>query len=197
MLGPVAPLFQTFLWIVFFVGMLIVFKSQVDRLIRAIIRRVQGGDPLKLGPLEIGSDLKKLDSISVEKEGPESSMESDGPGAQSDWALARTKIYREQRGIFLTHLLFPSKTVGQKYDVFIYLIRHKTSDFSDVDYAEFFLGHMWGDKVFRESSADGMIGFRTSAYGPFLCTCKIFFKDKTSIYLSRYVDFEMERVFQQ
>ena len=71
------------------------------------------------------------------------------------------------------HVLVPSKKPGQKYDVYIYLIKHKTTDMSDIDYAEFFFGHMWGNKVFKESGGNGRIGVSTSAYGPFLCICRV------------------------
>jgi len=78
----------------------------------------------------------------------------------------------------------------------VYLIRHKSNNFEDVSYAEFFFGHYWGNEVFREEPRDGLIGVSTSAYGPFLCTCRVAFKDGHSADLNRYIDFEMGRVFE-
>ena len=58
-------------------------------------------------------------------------------------------------------------------------------------YAEFFLGHMWGNRVFRETPHDGMIGMSTYAYSPFLCICRVHLRDGSVVKLDRYIDFEM------
>jgi hypothetical protein len=36
-----------------------------------------------------------------------------------------------------------------------------------------------------------VFGVRTSAYGAFLCTCRVTFRDRTHVMLWRYIDFEM------
>lgn len=105
------------------------------------------------------------------------------------------KTYIDSRGIFLAHAITPSKVKGQKLDVFIYLIRGGFEDIPDVDSAEFFLGYYWNDQIFNVKNEGGYIGISTSAYAPFLCTCRINFKDGSKAYLNRYIDFEMERVF--
>lgn len=108
-----------------------------------------------------------------------------------DWASERNKIYENSRGYFIAHVLEPSRKEGQKYDIFIYLIRHKSKDYSDVEKAEFFFGHYWGNKIFVASKAGDYIGVRTSAYGPFLTLCRITFKDGTKVTINKYIDFEM------
>jgi hypothetical protein len=120
-----------------------------------------------------------------------------GPFAAADtpdgWSDRRQAIYRQHREVFLTHIIKPSSKPGQTFDVFIYLIRHKSQDFSDLQGAEFFLGRYWENKVFPAVEQDGFIGIATSAYGPFLCVCRVTFADGTQIYLDRYIDFEMQR----
>ncbi len=106
----------------------------------------------------------------------------------------RNGVYKRNAGLFLTHILVPSEKPDQKYDIYIYLIRHKTVDFSDVQKAEFFFGHMWGNEVFCKKPKDGRLGISTSAYGPFLCTCRVHLKGGEIIHLHRYIDFEMERI---
>jgi len=64
-----------------------------------------------------------------------------------------------------------------------------------VKFAEFFFGRYWGNEVFKETAKDGLVGVETSAYGPFLCTCRVHFQDGHISSLSRYIDFEMGRVF--
>lgn len=110
-----------------------------------------------------------------------------------DWNTRRNLVYATHRNIFLTHIIKPSSKPGQIFDVYVYLIRHKREDFSDVLVAEFFLGPYWDNKVFPAVEKDGFIGISTSAYGTFLCTCRVTFKDGTNLDLERYVDFEMQR----
>lgn len=111
------------------------------------------------------------------------------------WADARKHIYSNNRGIFLTHVIKPSGVEGQKYDTFIYLVRHESNDFSDVQYAEFFLGPYWDNLVFKAiEENNGFIGISTSAYGTFLCLCRVIFKDGSQIKIHRYIDFEAEKM---
>jgi hypothetical protein len=105
--------------------------------------------------------------------------------------LERKKIYEDCKSYFLAHIVEPSNKDGQEFDIFIYIIRHKSAHFSDIDKAEFFFGSYWGNKIYEGTKTKDYIGVRTSAYGPFLCTCKITFKNNESITISRYIDFEM------
>lgn len=115
-----------------------------------------------------------------------------------DWTERRTGIYRTNRNVFLAHTLRPSAKKGQEFDIAIYLIPHRSNDpryrredLSDVVRAEFFLGVYWNNRVFDSTSKQGMIGMTTSAYGPFLCLCRVHFDDGESIVMHRYIDFEM------
>ena len=53
------------------------------------------------------------------------------------------------------------------------------------------MGKYWGRQVFR--SIDRATGFliATAAYAPFTCTARVCFSDGATVYLHRYVDFEM------
>ena len=110
-----------------------------------------------------------------------------------EWNARRNAIYTDRRNLFLTHIIRPSSRPGQTFDVFIYLIRHKSEDFSDIRVAEFFLGPHWENKVFPAVEQSGFIGISTSAYGTFLCVCRVTFTDGDHLYLERYIDFEMQR----
>ena len=116
-------------------------------------------------------------------------IKEDGSDA---WNIRRNDVYGASRNLFLTHVIRPSTKPGQEFDVFIYLIRHKSKDLSDVRVAEFFLGPYWGNKIFPAVEQNGFIGISTSAYGTFLCVCRVSFTDNTHIYLSRYIDFETQ-----
>ncbi len=118
-----------------------------------------------------------------------------GPVAETpdEWNVRRNVIYADHRNLFLTHIIRPSSKPGQTFDVFIYLIRHKSDDLSDIQVAEFFLGPYWENKVFPAVESNGFIGISTSAYGTFLCICRVTFQDGAHLYLERYIDFESQR----
>ena len=110
-----------------------------------------------------------------------------------EWNARRNSIYDVHRKVFLTHIIRPSSRPGQTFDVFIYLIRHQSEDISDIRFAEFFLGPYWENRVFPAVQQNGFIGISTSAYGTFLCICRVTFTDGAHVYLERYIDFEMQR----
>lgn len=126
-------------------------------------------------------------------------IESDAPiSTESDSQKKeeyRTKIYAKNKGLFLTHLIYPTRKSGQQFEIYIYLIRHKLDNFSDVEKVEFFFGHMWGNRVYTEKPKNRIIGISTSAYAPFLCTCSVKFKNGEEIVLDRYIDFEISKIY--
>ena len=161
----------------------------------------------------MGEDLHQLTAAGEQSDaeplpGPEREYEDAGIGSgvrpeeQSDmssptaeWNEERNRVYQKHRMLFLTHVIRPSVERGQKYDVFIYLVRHDGEGFEDVEFAEFFLGPYWGNQVFKCSEQNGRIGLPTAAYGTFLCVCWVQMKDGKRIFLNRYIDFEMSRAF--
>lgn len=107
----------------------------------------------------------------------------------ADWNKHRYGRYKSNRDLFLVHSLAPSTKKGQLFDIFIYLQRHKSHDLSDVLDAEFFLGPYWRNQVFAVQNEGGPIGITTSAYGEFLCVCRVKLTDGTDVFLERYINF--------
>lgn len=116
---------------------------------------------------------------------------SSAPGAWSakEWNEHRYGKYKANRDVFLVHSLAPASNPKQLFDIFIYLQRHQSRDLSDVTKAEFFLGPYWKDQVFRVPNKGKPLGIAVSAYGEFLCVCRVTFKDGTNVFLERYVNF--------
>ena len=145
--------------------------------------------------LALGQDLNNLNYVSPQPSKAE--LPAELSGEEHDLATPRgrskerTDIYTKFRRIFLVHVLTPSSKPRQKYDIFIYAMRHKKEDISDIAKAEFFFGKSWGNRIFPGTREGNVIGVATSAYGSFLCTCLITFNDGTQVTLYRYVDFEM------
>lgn len=121
------------------------------------------------------------------------SLRGAAPETTDEWNARRNGVYEKHRNMFLTHVIRPSQKPGQQFDVFIYLVRHKSTDFSDVRVAEFFLGPYWENRVFPAVERDGFIGISTAAYGTFLCICRVAFSDGQHLFLERYIDFESHR----
>jgi hypothetical protein len=180
------PFFQTISWIFFISIILIFFRKPIKILIENLLDRIKKGSSFRAGPIEIGEELTSLQSADK----MQNSVKVGANGVERE--KHRIKIYKANKGLFLTHILVPSKTDGSRYDIYIYLIRHKSKDFSDIAYVEFFFGHMWENKIFKIENKNKTIGIITSAYAPFLCTCCIMFKDGTENELYRYIDFEMK-----
>ena len=190
-LAGYVPFFQTLAWIVLFVVLFIILRVPIASFINTILDRIRSGSSLKAGPIELGEQLKALEYAAPVARA--SKMQRAGQPREDE----RLTIYKHNSGLFLTHIITPSKKPKQKYDIFIYLVRHKSNNFADVRKAEFFFGHMWGNKVFEEKEKNGIIGISTSAYAPFLCTCYVTLTDGTLIKLDRYIDFEAELYLQR
>ncbi|MGV8018573.1 MAG: pYEATS domain-containing protein [Ignavibacteria bacterium] len=154
-------------------------------MIELLFKRISHGSSIKIAGFELGERLKDFDVALPDNK--TNTLNPNGDERETE----RTKIYEETKGIFLTHILMPRKESNDNYNIFIYLIRHNIDNFDDVDYVEFFFGHMWGNRIFSEKQKNGYIGISTYAYNPFLCTCKIIFKDKKIVTVHRYIDFEM------
>lgn len=182
------PFFQTVITSVLVLLLLLLFRKALTQLINIIGTRIQDGSSFEAGPLKVGEALTELkhieqDDNSVQNETNETEREQE-----------RLQIYRDSCNLFLAHILVPSDRKGYRYDIYIYLIRHKSKDFSDIDSADFFFGRMWGNKVFKAKNEKGLIGISTSAYSPFLCTCHIKMTDGKTLKIHKYIDFEMKRI---
>lgn len=118
------------------------------------------------------------------------SAESPRTEAITGWPGLRDAEYRKSRGVFLVHSLAVSKEPGQLFDIRIYLLRHKSGELRDIRRADFFLGRFWDNEVYQVPNRGEAIGITVSAYGPFVCTCKVTFSDDAEVVLHRYVDFE-------
>ncbi|MEW6594989.1 MAG: pYEATS domain-containing protein [Thermodesulfobacteriota bacterium] len=198
-LAPFVPLLQTVTWVVLIGVGLAFFRKQCKMILDAIRLRIERGSSIKAGPIELGEDLRELEYVKPTPDQPKEQniLSATTTNGLIDWPNERNALYENSRGVFLAHVLEPSGMVGQQYDIFIFLVRHKSEEFDDIESAEFFFGHYWGNKVFREEPKDGLIGISTSAYGPFLCTCRITFRDGHVALIHRYIDFEMGRIFEK
>lgn len=118
------------------------------------------------------------------------SMRNPAEKQQSNWSQLRRSIKTKNRNIYLTHFIRPSTKPDQQFDIYIYLMKHRSNDLSEIAFAEFYMGRYWNNKVFPAVVQNGFIGISTAAYGPFLCLCQVTFQDGEKVLLNRYIDFE-------
>ena len=202
--GDYVPLFQTIVWIGFILAAFRIFRDEFQSLFEAITQRVKSGSSLKAGIFELGADLRALTYVTPQQPTPSPPAEAPAVGLAGVEARVqqREETYEKSRDVFVAHVLTPSTQPGQRYDIYIYLVRHqpgadRPADFSDVAKAEFFFGSYWGNHIFEGQRQGARIGVSTSAWGPFLCTCLVTFKDGYQVMLERYIDFEMAQVMQR
>ena len=165
--------------------------AAVALLVPAVLPRLTR---VKHGATEI--EFGALESLPVAPRGREASPRAAGErAAVAEWTQVRDRLKDENRGIFLAHVIRPSHTPGQRYDVFIRLTGTRRARLQEVSLAEFYFGPAWSDRVFRVQPSGDEIGIRTSAHGPFVAVCRVTFSDGASTVLHRFIDFDMGRLF--
>lgn len=214
---PYVPLLQTFVWVLLIGGALVVFRKPLESLALDLRSRIARGGGFSVGFAGAHLHFEDLPTFS-----PQAAIEqSAGPGptpieedefeeealgrlpdprdpeASTVWAQYRMARKGETRNIHLAHVISPSTTPGQRFDIFTYLVEGPSGHLDDVEQAQFFLGRYWGNRIFEvQNRGDGArIGFATSAYGPALCICRVIFKDGSETVLERFLDFEMAPAF--
>lgn len=140
---------------------------------------------------DLGRHLLRSALVRVPSSATSTARRTGDPSTWSpaDWNAHRYGKYKSSRDIFLVHSIAPSAESGQFFDIFVYLQRHKSHDLDEVQYAEFFLGPYWDDQVFRIENDGHPMGITVSAYGEFLCVCRLVFKNGSNVLLDRYVNF--------
>lgn len=177
----------------------------VVALIPAIIGLAVGGYIREMKAGDYGAsftDLAAKKSVKIPDSAASGGAKSMAPLPTEGWLQDRQKEYERTQGYMLAHAYRPSKEIGQHFDISIFLVQHRKGtvsppreQFSEIKSAEFFFGESWGNSVFKVDGEDGFFGVRTHAWGTFLATCRICFKDaaRSPIVLYRYIDFSMAK----
>ena len=193
------PLFQTIIWVLFIVFGFSIFHKQLKEILGGVHQRitgVAGGGTFKasvgFASIEFSEAVRNLPTT-------DQATSVKGNALVSQWIEKRKQICENNRCIFLAHVFTPAKTSDQQFNFFIFLISdsgiitpHVTSSpLEDINYAEFFLGHAWGNRIFTVQNEGNLIGLSVSAYGTFLVVCRVVFKDGSETIIDSYIDFEM------
>lgn len=176
------------LWVLLVFIALVLFRREIREVFQNLSWRLRTGAALKLFSLELGG--QSYVSPSIETDTDETALEHHTDTAEERWRQ-REQYYKPNRNIHLVHRLAPSTKSGMLYDIQLYLMPHRDATLSNVSKVEYYFGRHWGKQIF--TSIDRSRGFpiTTSAFGPFICTAKLYFTDAETVIINRYVDFEM------
>jgi hypothetical protein len=179
--------FPTVLWVFLLLIALILLRKELQELLRNISWRLRTGTAVKLFSFELGqSYVPQTFNTGDRKLTLEHRTDADG----SRWEQ-RKQYYEPNRNVHVVHRLAPSASSTMLYDIQIYLVPHKDATLANVSRVEYYFGRHWENQIF--TSIDRSQGFliTTSAYGQFMCTAKLFFTDGETVFINRYIDFEM------
>lgn len=198
------PLYRDIVFYAFILILLLSYRKSISSISNTVLRRIARGDGFKtplfsfdphVNPDKLTEALPSESVPSTQEDSVDHIMpEISIPKSIKEWSRYRFGIYGDNKNFFLVHTLRPSKKKGQTYEAFIYVIGHKDTSIGVIQKADFFLGHHWGNKIFTATPRDGLIGIRTSMYGPVLCVCKLYVEDNDvveEIMIERYIDFEL------
>lgn len=173
-------------WLV--LGLFVVlFFNQLKSLLAGFAWRMKVGAPVKIGNLELGS-VPAVNSNEITPKETKYRVFFDDDGKRGP---ERASYYESCRNVMLVHKIFKSSEEGQLFDIQIYLVPHFEGSLAGIARVEYFLGRMWGNKVFPSSNRFNGFAICTAAYGPMLCTAKVIFASGESFTQMRYIDFEM------
>jgi prokaryotic YEATS domain len=176
------------LWFVLILLLLLLFQKNLRALLRSLTWRLKSGAAFKVASFEVGASYIPQGGTRSEGEGIVEVRKDEN----QEFHNQRSKFRNEDRNLLLVHKLAPSKHQNQLYDIVIYLVPSlRYGSLSSVNAVDYYFGRYWGNNIFK--SIDRSTGFliATSAYAPFTCTAKVHFTDGTSVFLHRYIDFEM------
>lgn len=163
------PFLQTLVWLTFITVLIVLFRLNFTSILQAIAERIKSGAPIEAGPagFKIGTIPKEMEKL---PDAPQKNLSSEKAPLPQDWRQNRSDEYARVDGYMLAHVYRPSTASSQKYDIFLFLVRHQQGTdgpprhhFDEIEKAEFFFGESWGNQIFTAPNTGGVIGVRTRA----------------------------------
>jgi hypothetical protein len=176
------------IWAIFGTLLLWYFGKEIRSALGALGERVRRGDDVDLGGIKLKSSAAQLPANEAGALAPPSEK------AVSTLADERLGLYKRFRRLMLVNRFYPPTVPGQDFDVVLLIHAHKGSDqpagsLDDIERVEYFLGPSWNNRVFSSTEADQHFAVRVSAYGSFVCVCRIKFRNSDSQEIQyRYID---------
>jgi hypothetical protein len=172
--------------------MLFLFKGRIGQLISALIRRIEVGSPIDLGPVSIGIPPKEL------SEGKIRAVTSDGnesiPKVHEIMDVLLNKKYPDclSDEIYLIHA---SQTITQRttprsgrYNVRVWLEAYEANEIDDIERITYRLYDDFKEKIITTTSRANNFELWITCFGEFTLVAYAERKSKPPIWLTRYLD---------
>ena len=191
LIDAITPIFQTSAYILFFSVLIYIFKQDLLLLLEVVRNRLTGGASISFAGLSLGAIPVQSQLSPAEVGSTDKAILSSDAGRLDD---LREMEYDRTRGYYLFHCLFPTREVGQRFTVGVFVDRHVRANSSkdegiEIKSARFFMGGFWKNKIFDAERTEHGLGIITGAYGQFLIVCELELQSGEIIELYRYVDF--------
>lgn len=184
---PWASVFPDLLWIFFWLILIFLTKDALFVAINVLLTRLKHGAAIKIGTFEMEA-IKVSATTAIDDRKFRTRNDEN-----NEMDHLRMQQYEGAKFIMLVHKIFKSQKDGQLYDILIYVKPHREADLGQVESVEYFFGKYWENKIFKSTDICNGFAIATSAYGSFLCSAKINYRDSNneSFITYRYIDFEM------
>jgi hypothetical protein len=180
------PALPSLLWFLLAVIVLAYLRRELVAVLREVSWRLKIGAAVKVATFELGATYVDPGNLQDSAGAVQSRVDP------ADERYAQRRMYYEpNRHILLVHRIAPSKEPHQLYDILLYVVPHKGTDLLGLLSVEYYFGHHWGNRIFTSTDRARAFAVSTSAFGAFMATAKLNFTDGVSVFVNRYVDFEM------
>ena len=140
-LASILGILNSFLWFVFLLILVILFRKNIAQVLYSLSWRVKSGAQVKIASLELGATYVAPDTDILKGGGVIEARQD----KQRKRYAERGNYYLPNRDIFMVHRLAPSKRPNQLYDILIYLVPHKAATLACVQKVEYYFGPHWKD----------------------------------------------------
>jgi len=180
------PLFQSLVWPVILILILLVARKQVSSILSAIARRVGSGDAVKAGPFALGK------SIPQDAYSPKSPQGTSSEPQDSSEMPARIERVRELRLVHEIGQWGVDRDGYERRDVVVWLEPYPEAVAETIDRVVYYLPESWPKHLRVQSKDNPKDGFRlkTRAYGEVTVGAEVHFKNgRPPIIINRYCNF--------
>jgi len=186
-----AAVYVALIWVIFWSVILIAFWRHVSLIAEAIVKRIQRGSSVTVGPVSIGEPPKELRESSAGTVAVSDPAPVTPPEVES--ASNINAEYRKLTdGYFLLHAseVLRERTAPKsgRYRVRVWLESYSDKDLENVTRVTY---HVWNDfsrPVISTTSRDSRFDLWMSIYGEFPVLAFVELRDGPGILLTRYID---------
>ncbi|UBF24273.1 hypothetical protein K9N68_21495 [Kovacikia minuta CCNUW1] len=184
------PLFQTALWIAFWVFLVIMIRT--SRLFSALVTRIEAGSPLRAGDFELGAptDLKNPNVQTVTAEGVSGvSVPPTTTEAIESYQNHSTEVTETIYLIHAAEVVSPrTERAAGHYWVKVWLEAYTEADFNECSRVTYRLHNSFKHPIIATEAKENQFELWIDIWGEFTVVAYVERKGKPPLWLTRYLD---------